>query len=108
MSRWISLAALALTISLSGVSHAADAAGMAKRARGFFEKLIEFKLEKELLVVTADPKGAMDRSSVYSAARTAFPNVSRLSVRVQSGSSSSWSGAKSATAAAVSSLIGCQ
>ena len=81
--------ALILLLAALAASSKAPSTEMARQSHSFFEKLLDFKVENDLLVIQADPKGATDRNSVYQFARSCFPNVGRLSVRYQSGSSSS-------------------
>jgi hypothetical protein len=63
---------------------------MAKQSRAFFEKLIDFKIEKDLLVVKSTATG--DLGTLLRNGRSRFTNVSRFSIRWNGGSSSSYGG----------------
>jgi hypothetical protein len=62
--------------------------GLSKQSRGFFEKLIDLKLEGGAIAVKL-AGGPMDVSSLRTLAFSAFPGVARVSVRSQNGSTSS-------------------
>ncbi|HVR72700.1 MAG TPA: hypothetical protein VMT52_00135 [Planctomycetota bacterium] len=59
--------------------------GFSKQCRGFFEKLIDVKLESGFLVLKA-PAGFPDVSSLRQSAVSAFPDAGRISVRSSRGS----------------------
>lgn len=63
---------------------------MAKQSRAFFEKLVDFKIEKNLLVVKPTTTG--DLGTLLRSGRSRFTNVSRFSIRWHGGSSSSYGG----------------
>ncbi len=62
--------------------------GFSKQSRGFFEKLIDIKLEGQTLVFKA-PAGFPDVSSLRELAYSHFPDVGRVYVRSSNGSTSS-------------------
>jgi hypothetical protein len=62
--------------------------GYAQQSRGLFEKLIDIKVEKDMLVLRADPKGAGAGRELFQLASGSFSGVGRIYVRYQGGGSS--------------------
>lgn len=62
--------------------------GYAQQSRGLFEKLIDIKIEKDLLVLRPDPKGAGAGRELFQLAVNAYSGIGRIYVRYQSGGSS--------------------
>jgi len=60
---------------------------MARQARGFFERLIDFKIENDLLVVHPSP-GLGSSGNLHTQASNAFPNIGEIRVRYARGSTS--------------------
>jgi hypothetical protein len=55
----------------------------ARQSRGFFEKLIDFKVESGLLAVRLDPSGSSGRS-LFDVAVAAFPNAGMIRIQTPS------------------------
>lgn len=65
--------------------------GFSNQCRGFFEKLIDVKLESGFLVLKA-PAGFPDVSSLRQSAASAFPDAGRISVQSSRGSTTTHRG----------------
>lgn len=77
--------ALALIVLLAGELRFS---GYAQQSRSLFEKVLDVKLEKNLIVLKADPKSGVVGRSMFQLAQSTFTGIGRVYVRYQGGGSS--------------------